>query len=459
LNYIRRKTSRILIEILIFLAKATIFIKRFLTAFFIITIIKPGYQVLRFIFYKIVVRAYCYYLSAIKKLGWSGLRISPLSFLFNQKFIHVLVVGLTIIIVFFNLTVKVTRAGVISEKARQTVAASLVKSEFGDIESEELIEEFIDEESFFTSPAQQKYLEGQDVLRSEPQAVMTSPDEEEYQDQEAPLTQEGSAIVKPDMAATKKTKQARTEIVYHTVVSGDSVSTIAEEYEISVNTILWENSLSAYSLIRPGQKLAILPTTGLTHQVLRGENIGSISKKYGIEEDKITLINNLDDSTKLTVGQKLIIPGARKVSYVASSPSYTGLSAIADLIRPPGAIPASNKMNWPTQGYRITQYYSWRHLGVDIANKTGTPIYAADAGTVESAGWAPGYGNAIVINHGGGKKTRYGHMSKLYVQKGQKIDKGDSIGAMGSTGWSTGPHLHFEVIIGGTKYNPLNYIR
>lgn len=444
---------------MIFLAKATIFIKRFLTAFFVIAIIRPGYRVLRFIFYKIVVRAYCYYLSAIKRLGWGGLKKFPLLFLFNQKFIHVLVVGLTIVIVFFNLTAKTTRAGVISEKARQTVAANLVKSEFGDIENEELIEEFIDEESFFTSPAQQKYIEGQGVLESEPQAVMTSPDEEEYQDQEAPLTQEGSAIVKPDMAATKKTKQARTEIVYYAVEPGDSVSTIAEEYEISVNTILWENNLSAYSLIRPGQKLAILPTTGLTHQVLRGENLGAISKKYGVEEDKIISINGLDDSTKLTVGQKLIIPGGRKAIYVASSYNYTGLSAIVDLVRPPGAVPASNKMNWPTQGYRITQYYSWRHHGVDIANKAGTAIYAADAGTVESAGWVSGYGNTIVINHGGGKKTRYGHLSKFYVQKGQKVDKGDSIGAMGSTGWSTGPHLHFEVIINGVKYNPLNYIR
>ena len=96
---------------------------------------------------------------------------------------------------------------------------------------------------------------------------------------------------------------------------------------------------------------------------------------------------------------------------------------------------------------------------MDIAAKTGTAIYAADAGTVESVGWGTGYGNQIVINHGGGKKTRYAHLSKFYAKKGDIVSKGQTIAAMGSTGWSTGPHLHFEVIINGRKYNPLNYIR
>ena len=116
-------------------------------------------------------------------------------------------------------------------------------------------------------------------------------------------------------------------------------------------------------------------------------------------------------------------------------------------------------MNWPTVGHRITQYYSWRHRAVDIANKTGTSIYAADAGTINVVGWGKGYGNQIVINHGGGKKTRYAHLSKFYVKRGQKVGKGETIAAMGSTGWSTGPHVHFEVIINGKKYNPLNYTK
>ena len=115
--------------------------------------------------------------------------------------------------------------------------------------------------------------------------------------------------------------------------------------------------------------------------------------------------------------------------------------------------------SWPTAGHNITQYYSWRHTGIDIANKSGTAIYAADAGTVEIVGWnSGGYGNQIIIDHGGGKKTRYAHLSSFGVQAGETVSKGQYIGGMGSTGRSSGSHLHFEVIIDGKRYNPLNYV-
>ena len=161
------------------------------------------------------------------------------------------------------------------------------------------------------------------------------------------------------------------------------------------------------------------------------------------------------------VGQKLIIPGGRKI-YTASSQTARGASAgsITDLFKPENLKSiVSNKLAWPTVGARITQYYSWRHHAIDVANKTGTPIYATDAGVIEVAGWGTGYGNQIVIDHGGGRKSRYAHMSKFYVKKGQAVKKGQVIGAIGSTGRSTGPHLHFEYIINGVKYNPLNYLK
>ena len=139
--------------------------------------------------------------------------------------------------------------------------------------------------------------------------------------------------------------------------------------------------------------------------------------------------------------------------------SYTGIEAIKNIVKPAPQKTVANKMAWPTVGNRITQYYSWRHKGLDIANKTGTPLFAADTGTIEFVAWSNGYGYNIIINHGGGKKTRYAHMSKFYVSKGDSVTKGEAIGEMGSTGWSTGPHIHFEVIINGVKYNPLNYIR
>ena len=125
---------------------------------------------------------------------------------------------------------------------------------------------------------------------SPPSVLLKTPEDVESEEETASVTQGGIAIVKPDMAATKKTKRPRKEIVYHIVKPGDTVSTIAQVFEVSVNTILWENKLSAYSIIRPGDKLAILPVSGVTHTVKSGESLGSIAKKYNIGQEEI--INN-----------------------------------------------------------------------------------------------------------------------------------------------------------------------
>ncbi|MEA3463752.1 MAG: M23 family metallopeptidase [Patescibacteria group bacterium] len=429
-----------------------------MAAFFISLLWRTGRIILRFIFYRIVVKAYQLYLYLLKKLGMSGSnRNKSLPWLINQKSVHFIVTLLTIILTVFNLTGE-TQAISSEELAGKTLLAKLVTSEFG--ETEEFIEEYFDEEAIISS-IQQTYLDNLVSMKSRPMAEMKAPDEIDLGKEAAVLTQGGSAVIKPELAATSKIRRLRRDIIYYTVNPGDTISTIAAEFGISVNTILWENNLSAYSLIRPGDKLSILPITGVTHKVVRGDNLSKITKKYNVKEDKIIQANKLTDGSKLTVGQKLIIPSGRKIKYASyASSGYTGLSAIKNLVSPTSAKPVSgNKMNWPTKGHRITQYYSWRHHGLDIANKTGTPIYAADAGAIEYIGWGRGYGNQIVISHGGGKKTRYAHLSKFYVKKGQKINKGETIAAMGSTGWSTGPHLHFEVIINGRKYNPLNYIK
>ena len=204
-----------------------------------------------------------------------------------------------------------------------------------------------------------------------------------------------------------------------------------------------------------------MPVSGISYAVGRGDTLAGIALKYSVAENTIADFNNIADASRLAAGQKIVIPGGQK-RYTAPAQigGYSGLAALKNIIAPPSATAApGNKMNWPTEGHRITQYYNWRHYALDIANKIGTPIYAADAGTVEFAGWGTGYGNQIVINHGGGKKTRYAHASQLFVKKGDTIAKGQTIAAMGSTGWSTGPHLHFEVIINNVKYNPLDYVK
>lgn len=342
--------------------------------------------------------------------------------------------------------------------------SNLVKTEFGTAQ-DELIEEFSTPNSIIAA-GKDKYLD--DYCAVEKQNTENVEDDSNYS---SPFyfNEENDLVFKPDLfgagesASGNEGTAARTEIIYYAVQNGDTISTISRRFGITVNTILWANNLSAYSLIRPGDKLTILPYSGVLYTVKKGDTLARIAQTYGIELEKIVSCNDLGAS--IAVGQKIIIPGAKKIETATAkrttSSSYTGISVIKDLIKSPTAKVSGNKMAWPTVGNRITQYFSWRHNGLDIANKIGTPIYAADSGTVviSQGGYNGGYGNTIVIDHGGGKKTRYGHASKLLVKVGEKVEKGETIMLMGSTGRSTGSHLHFEVLINGARYNPLNYIK
>jgi len=409
-------------------------------------------------------------------MGWKGLRGNAVNFLFNQKLVHVLVVLLTIFSVFINMISK-TKAEDQTNDMSGTILSQLVKAEFENApEDQQLIIETFDSESSISS-LHQSYL---DNLSSFKPQARVSIEQEDAEDVMLMDVETGS-IVRQDRVSTKVSKKTRENTISYTVKRGDTISTIAEEFEISVSTILWENNLTAYSIIRPGNALDILPVSGVSHVVKKGESITRLAEKYSVTENEIIAFNKLDSSGKLIMDQKLIIPGGRKINESSDSSNeeaaprtYSGLAvikkfisksdnggtAIKDIAKDFNAVPLQgNKMNWPTVGHRISQYYSWRHHAVDIANKIGTPLYAADAGVVELAGWGTGYGNQIVIDHGGGKKTRYAHASKFYVAKGEKVAKGQIIAAMGSTGWSTGSHIHFEVIINGIKYNPLNYIK
>ncbi len=288
----------------------------------------------------------------------------------------------------------------------------------------------------------------------------------------SPITQEGGAVIKPhimekaDSATTASSVAApvisrqRDEIETYIVQPGDTISGIADKFGISVSTILWENNLTSRSLIRPGNKLTILPVTGVSHTVKSGENLSYIAQKYGVESASILSANKLASVSTLKIGQKLMIPGGQQ-QYVAPARTTSSSSSAITKIIPsaPSYAASGDQMLWPNTCKRKTQYYNWSHLGLDIACHGGQNIVAADSGTVIYSGWSTGYGYNVLLDHGGGKKTRYAHFSKLYVEKGEKVVKGQVIGLEGSTGWSTGPHLHFEVIINGVKKNPLNYIR
>lgn len=350
-------------------------------------------------------------------------------------------------------------------KIPQAIMSNLVKTEFS-VSPEELIEEVSTPNSVITA-GKDKYLE--DSCALEKQDVIETDDELAISDLLS-FNEDSDLVFKPELLGlnlnttdSNETTVTRQEIIYYTVQNGDTVSTISRRFGITVNTILWANNLSAYSLIRAGDRLTILPSSGVLYTVKKGDTLARIAQTYGVELEKILDCNSLGNN--LAIGQKIIIPGAKKIETAVakstSNTSYTGISVIKDLIKAPTSKVSGNKMAWPTVGHRITQYFSWRHNGVDIANKIGTPIYAADSGTViiSQGGYNGGYGNTIVIDHGGGKRTRYGHASKLLVKVGDKVEKGQTIMLMGSTGRSTGSHLHFEVLINGIRYNPLNYIK
>lgn len=353
------------------------------------------------------------------------------------------------------------RAAAAETKIAHTVMAGVIPTEFEDLQNEVLIEEGAAPLSTLAA-GKNKYFDDDSAIGRQ-EALSGEGDGEDIL---SLFSETWDFVTKPRSATSGLAEGGaplpRTETIYYVVQKGDVVSTIARRFNISINTILWANNLTAYSLIRPGDSLAILPTTGVLYTVKSGDTVSKVASRYQISAEKILSYNSLGEG--LQVGQKIILPGAQKIAgqvAARTTTSYSGAAAVRDLITPSPVKTASGQMVWPAVGHRITQYYSWRHTGLDIGNKVGTPLYAADDGVVEVSrgGWNGGYGNTILINHGGGVKTRYGHASKLLVKAGEEVEKGQLIALMGSTGRSTGSHLHFEVLVSGRRQNPLNYVR
>jgi murein DD-endopeptidase MepM/ murein hydrolase activator NlpD len=262
---------------------------------------------------------------------------------------------------------------------------------------------------------------------------------------------------------TQVSDKVRDKVLDYVVKPGDTVSAIADKFGVSVDTIRWENNLPSLTSIKPGQSLKILPVTGVRHKVARGETIYSIAKKYDSNPQAVVdfpFNSFVDNETfALETGQDLIVPDGKKPNVQQWSPN-TGAQYLAQRTPNAGAVSATGKFAWPISGH-ITQRFSWYHRGMDIATTIGTPIVAADSGKVVVAGWPDnsGYGNRIVIDHGNGYQTWYAHLSKIAVSVGQTVNRGDLVGLEGSTGRSTGPHLHFEIRRNGVHLNPAEMLK
>ena len=232
------------------------------------------------------------------------------------------------------------------------------------------------------------------------------------------------------------------KVIIYTVREGDTVSSIAKAHKISIDTITWENEISDVDAIKPGDKLRLLSVSGLRYKVKSSDTIKKIADKYKVDTQTILTYNDLPANGQIVVGQEIIIPGGKKPEIRVEPKRSIAF----------GTRRTYTKINrgWlthPAPYARRTQGLH-RTNAVDLAGPYGSPIYAAASGKVimaTSGGWGGGYGKYIKIKHSNGVTTLYAHASRVLVKKGQKVKKGQVIARMGSTGRSTGSHVHFEV--------------
>jgi murein DD-endopeptidase MepM/ murein hydrolase activator NlpD len=242
-------------------------------------------------------------------------------------------------------------------------------------------------------------------------------------------------------------------VAYQTykVKSGDTISSIALKSGLTnISTLIAVNGIDNVRTLRAGQKLRIPNQDGLTYRAGRGDSLNSIASRYSVTVEQLVDVNDLSNGI-LSVGQELFIPGARMDS--ASLRKAMGELFICPI----------------TAKYRISSYFgpradpftgvASRHTGIDLACPTGTPILCTMSGKVVYVGWSSIFGNYVIINHGNGYQTLYGHMSKTLCRTGQTVSQGTRIGLVGSTGYSTGPHLHFTVYKNSKLVDPLSLIK
>lgn len=273
------------------------------------------------------------------------------------------------------------------------------------------------------------------------------------------LTTTGDIIPRKEIALTTLPEsRQRTEAFVYKIEPGDTLYSIGQKFKVSLDALKYVNGLYDSSILKVGSDLTIPPIAGLIHKVGPGDTLASIGNKYDVPPQSIADFNYLLDPSKLPVGTELVVPGANIpqpviiLPPVDTGPSY-GSSP---------ATPSKSYCVWPTTVRIITQGYSWHHNGADIAtpiNGPMPPLLACTGGTVTRSGWDPfGLGLHIRIDHGNGYETIYGHMSRLDVSYGEKVKRGQVLGLMGSTGNSTGPHVHFMVTHNGVVQNPFDYM-
>lgn len=231
----------------------------------------------------------------------------------------------------------------------------------------------------------------------------------------------------------------------YSISQGDSLSKVAERFNVTLDTIVSFNNIKNARNLRAGQTLKIPSQSGIVYQAKAGDTVAALAKEYDISGDRIIEANGLF-SESIQAEKRLFLPDARLSSFYLREVS-------GELFR------------YPLHSFWLSSYFGWRkdpfsgvrsfHNGLDMAASYGSPIYAAMEGRVVDAGYSTVLGNYIGISHHSGYQTFYGHLSKKGVSVGQYVNLGQYIGNVGSTGYSTGDHLHFSVLKWGRSVNPL----
>jgi murein DD-endopeptidase MepM/ murein hydrolase activator NlpD len=282
-------------------------------------------------------------------------------------------------------------------------------------------------------------------------------------------------VAEPALAAASANEPPRSQVITYTVQPGDTIFASARKFGLTSHTIYWANletlENNPYRL-RIGTLLNILPVDGVRHIVSADETREQLAERYGVEPEALdNAWNELDAGQALTVGMALIIPGdqgesnpwrLQNTSMGGNIAAYNAVTAgfyWSQVSGPAGR----GRFEWPTERRQISGWYfhdrnNPTHSGLDIGLRTGDPVRAADGGVVSYAGGYSAYGNLIVVDHLNGWETWYGHLSRFNVVAGRRVQAGDVIGFGGSTGWSTGPHLHLEMRLHGVPRDPLAYL-
>ncbi len=240
-------------------------------------------------------------------------------------------------------------------------------------------------------------------------------------------------------------------VIEYAVQDGDNLGAIAQQYQVDLDDLAFANGIDDESrTLHISEVLQIPPGHGALYTVVEGDTVASVAKRFSVEASVIMTYNRLYfEPEHFAPGQLIFVPGGEV-------PAMKRITAPRS-IPIPGYLPArTGRLSWPVNGF-LTQYFWWGHTGVDLAAPYGTTIMSSDDGVVVATGWVAVGGLRVCVQHSGGLQTCYYHTSAVYVTPGQTVVRGQALAAIGMTGVTTGPHVHWEVKLNGVAVNPLAY--